>query len=68
MRLYDTISQSELNNVIDKLLGNFHRELSLDLDDPVNNYYKAIFGLKGNQESDIIKYMTGWLKKLQEEN
>ena len=26
--------------------------------DPVNNYYKAILGLKGNQESDIIKYMT----------
>lgn len=43
MRLYDTISQVDLNSVIDKLLGNFHRELSLDLDDPVNNYCSLEF-------------------------
>ena len=38
MNLYDTISQSDLNVVIDLLLSNFHRELSLDIDDPSNTY------------------------------
>ena len=45
MRLYDTISQSDLNNVIDKLLGNFHRELRLDLDDGSNDYCSLSFDL-----------------------
>ena len=45
MRLYDTISQSDLNDAIDLLVYNYHRELSLDIDDPSNSYCSLGFDL-----------------------
>lgn len=38
MRLYDTITQSDLNDTIDLLLNNYHREISLNIDEPTNDF------------------------------
>ena len=52
MRLYDTITQSELNNVIDLLLYNYHREISLDIDEPSNDYCGLSFDLSDGVDTD----------------
>ena len=52
MNLYDSISQSDLNDVIDLLLGNYHKELNLSLDDPVNGYCGLGFECTGADAGD----------------
>ena len=52
MNLYDSISQSDLNGVIDLLLGNYHKELNLSLDDPVNGYCGLSFECTGVDAGD----------------
>lgn len=43
MRLYDVISQFDLDNLIGLLLSNYHKELSLNIDDSSNNYCNLSF-------------------------
>ena len=45
MNLYDSITQSDLNDVIDLLLNNYHKEFSLNIDDSSNNYCTLEFDL-----------------------
>ena len=45
MNLYDTISQFDLNNLIDLLLANYHKELGLSIDDSENSYCGLDFDL-----------------------
>ena len=52
MNLYDSISQSDLNDVIDLLLGNYHKEFNLSLDDPVNGYCGLSFECTGVDAGD----------------
>ena len=52
MNLYDSISQSDLNDVIDLLLGNYHKEIGLSLNDPVNGYCGLSFECTGVDAGD----------------
>ena len=52
MNLYDSISQSDLNDVIDLLLGNYHKEIGLSLNDPGNAYCGLSFECTGVDAGD----------------
>ena len=52
MNLYDSISQSDLNDVIDLLLGNYHKEIGLSLEDPGNDYCGLSFECTGVDAGD----------------
>ena len=60
MNLYDTITQSELTDVTDMLLQNYHREIGLNIDDTTNDYCNIVFDLSaGVDAGDEIIFNNG---------
>ena len=60
MNLYDTITQSDLNDVIDLLLNNYHREIDLNIDDSSNDYCTLEFDLSdGVDAGDEVIFNDG---------
>ena len=60
MNLYDTITQSDLNDVIDLLLNNYHREIDLNIDDSSNDYCSLEFDLSdGVDAGDEVIFNDG---------
>ena len=60
MNLYDTITQSSLNDVIDLLLNNYHREIDLNIDDSSNDYCTLEFDLSdGVDAGDEVIFNDG---------
>ena len=45
MNLFEIITQSDLNDAIDLLLNNYHREINLNIDDSSNDYCGLNFDL-----------------------
>ena len=60
MNLYDTITQSDLNDVIDLLLNNYHREIDLNIDDSSNDYCTLEFDFSdGVDAGDEVIFNDG---------
>jgi hypothetical protein len=60
MNLFESITQSELNDAIDLLLNNYHREIGLNIDDSSNDYCTLEFDLSdGVDAGDEIIFNNG---------